>query len=40
MSELIAFALGFLACALYHGVRCRMADRKALEREGDEPWGV
>jgi hypothetical protein len=39
MTEIIAFALGALACAIYHAVRCRLADRKGIEQE-EPPWGV
>jgi hypothetical protein len=39
MTEIIAFAAGFAACAIYHAVRCRLADRKAIEQE-DKPWDV
>ena len=39
MTELIAFAAGFAACAIYHAVRCRLADRKEIEQE-DKPWDV
>ena len=39
MTELLAFALGIIACAIYHAVRVRLADRKAIEQE-EPPWGV
>ena len=39
MTEIIAFALGVIACAIYHAARRRLADRKGIEQE-DPPWGV
>jgi len=39
MTEIIAFGLGVLACAIYHAVRVRLADRKVITEE-EPPWGV
>jgi hypothetical protein len=39
MTEIIAFIAGIIACAIYHAVRCRMADRKAITEE-EQPWDV
>ena len=36
MTELIAFALGLVACAIYHAVRVRMLDRSEIDTT--EEW--